>query len=57
MCLLLVWSVQNSCFNIQFSVDYTPVYVPSRPNNFLAGLKLLNGPLCVVVRLMMCTML
>ena len=42
-------SISSSCIN------RIPVRVPSRPNNFLAGLKLVNGPLYIVVRLMMCT--
>ena len=46
LCKILV-SISSSC------VTHTPEYVRSRPNNFLAGLKLLNGPLYIVVRLMM----
>lgn len=38
-----------------YFISHIPLYVSSRPNNFLAGLKLLNVPLYVVVRLMMCT--
>ena len=48
LCKILV-SVSISCIN------HAPLYVPSRPNNFLTLLKLLNGTLYIVVRLMMCS--
>jgi len=46
----IIVSISSSC------IHRIPVYVPSRPYNFLAGLKLLNGSLYIVVRVM-CTSL